>query len=111
MAGVCQLTVLFEVLLVCCDADRHRVGPADQLEPGRDLAVIEIGIVAAIAADELKVVAVAALRTAAHDADGLAAQNHRPAVLALIAGRHAFLLGDGSASGAEVTARKPSVIV
>ena len=53
------------VLVVCCDAVRDRVGPANKLKLGRDLAVILVGMVTAVAADDLVCVGVAAFRLAA----------------------------------------------
>jgi len=43
-----------KVLLICCEALAQRVRPAEPLKPGRDLGVVQIGIVAAVAADDLE---------------------------------------------------------
>jgi hypothetical protein len=64
--------VLLDVLLLGRHADRDRVGPADPLQLGRDIAVIQVGIVTAVAADDLVQVGVAALRLAFDHADRLA---------------------------------------
>lgn len=48
------------------------------------MAVIQVGIVAALAADDLKCAGVAAFWLAVHDADWPAPQNGRPAVPGLI---------------------------
>jgi len=48
----------------------HRVRPADPLKPERDLGVIQVRVIAALAADELKRVGVAAFHPALHDAAG-----------------------------------------
>jgi len=37
--------VLLEVLLTRCNASRKQVRPADPLQPGKDLAVIQMGMV------------------------------------------------------------------
>jgi len=62
------------MLLVCGDAGRDGVGPAKLLKPRGDVVVIQVGIVAAVAADELERVAVAASWLAIHDAGRLAPQ-------------------------------------
>ena len=61
----------------------HRVWPADPLKPGRDLGVIQVRVIAALAADELKGVGVAAFYPALHDAGRLAPQGRRAAVAGL----------------------------
>src|SRR5262249_20288755 len=83
-----RLQVQFDVPLVCGNAGRDRVWPADPLKPRRDLGVIQVWIVTAVAADELKRVGVAAFRLAFHDAGRLAPQNGRPAMPWLITGLH-----------------------
>jgi hypothetical protein len=75
-----------EVFLIRCQARPHRVGPADLLKPGRDLAVIQVRVVAAFGADELKRASVAAFRLAL-DAGRLAAQAGRIAVAQLASKR------------------------
>jgi len=52
--------MLPEVLLVCGDTGRDRVWTTNPLQLGCDLAVIQAGIIAAVAADELKGTGVAA---------------------------------------------------
>jgi hypothetical protein len=69
-----------------------RVRPADPLKPGKDLGVIQVGIITAIAADDLKHVAVAAFGLALHDAGRLAPENGRPAMPWVITGLHSYLL-------------------
>jgi hypothetical protein len=66
-----------------CKARPHRVRPADPLKPARDLGVIEVMVIAALAADELKRVGVAAFSPALHDAGRLAPQARRAAVARL----------------------------
>ena len=56
-----------DVLLVSGDALDKRIGAADPPEHRRDLAVIQVWMVTAIAADDLVRVGVAAFRTARHD--------------------------------------------
>jgi hypothetical protein len=75
------------VLLVGGKALPHRVRPADPLKPGRDLAVIQVRVIAALAADELKRVGEAALCPALHDADRPAPQARRAAVAGLTSRR------------------------
>ena len=72
-----------EVLLIGGKACPHRVRPADPLKPGRDLAVIQVRVIAALAADELKRVGVAALSPALHDAGRPTPQARRAAVAGL----------------------------
>ena len=66
------------VLLIRFHAGRDRVRPADPLELRGDLLVIQVGIVTAIAADELIRVGVAAFRPAADEAGRLAPEHQRP---------------------------------
>ena len=66
-----------------------RVRPADLPKLRRDLGVVQVGMVAAVAADDLERVGVAAFRPAVHHAGRLAPENHRPAMPGLIMGRHA----------------------
>src|SRR6266480_2386111 len=69
-----------EMLLIRGKSHLHRVWPPDPLKLRRDLGVIQIGMVPAVAADEFKHAGVAAFRPALHDAGRLAPQNHRPAM-------------------------------
>jgi hypothetical protein len=48
-----------EMLLIYGHAVRDRVRPADPLKLGCDLAVVQVGVVTAVAADDLKRVGVA----------------------------------------------------
>ena len=66
-----------------CKARPHRLRPADPLKPGRDLGVIQVMVIAALAADELKRAGVAAFSPAHHDAGRLAPQARRAAVAGL----------------------------
>jgi hypothetical protein len=68
------------VLLIGGKARPHRVRPAEPLKPGRDLAVIQVWVIAALAADELKRIGVAAFYPARHDAGRPAPQGRRAAV-------------------------------
>ena len=90
------LAVLGQVPLVGGDAERDRVRTAYPLKLGRDLAVIKIRMVTAVAADDLERVGVAAFRLARHDAGRLAPQDHRPVLAGLQASLHACLLRDES---------------
>ena len=65
----------------------QRVRPADLLDLRSDVEVIQVGVVAAVAADELVRVGVPALRLAADDTDGLAPQGDRPERARLAANR------------------------
>lgn len=65
---------------------QHRVRPADPLQPGRDLEVIQVWIVAAVAADELKRGGKAAIHSGLHDAFRLAPQA-RPTAVARLTSR------------------------
>jgi hypothetical protein len=76
-----------EVLLIRGKARPHRVRPADPLKPGRDLGVIQVGVIAALAADELKRAGVAAFHPALHDAGRPAPQGGRAAVAGLTSRR------------------------
>jgi hypothetical protein len=75
------------MVLLRCKARPHRVRPADLLKPGRDLGVIEVGVIAALEADELKRVGVAAFHPALHDAGRPAPQARRPAMAELTSRR------------------------
>jgi hypothetical protein len=63
------------------------IRPADLLNLRGDIEEIQVGVVAAVAADELVRVGVPALRLAADDADGLAPQGNRPVLTGLAANR------------------------
>ena len=99
--------VVPHVLVICGDARRDPVGPTDLLELRRDIAVIQAGIVAAVAADELEDVGVAALRLAVNHAGRLAPQNHCPPMPGLTGGQHACLLGRGRGGGGALKAAAP----
>jgi len=75
------------MLLIRGKARPHRVWPADPLKPGRDLGVIQVRVIAALAADELKRVGVAAFYPALHDAGRPAPQGRRAAVARLTSRR------------------------
>jgi len=64
----------------------EHVRPAKPLKPRRDLAVIQVWMIAAAGAGELIHVVVAAFETAIHDAGRLAPQERRAAVAGLTAG-------------------------
>ena len=53
------------------------VRPAEPLKPCRDLGVVKVGIVAAVAADDLEHAGVAAFAAALNDADRLAPEERR----------------------------------
>jgi hypothetical protein len=76
-----------EVLLIRCDARPQRVRPTDPLGPGRDLGVIQVRVIAALAADELKRAGIAAFHPALHDAGRLAPQARCAAVAGLTSRR------------------------
>jgi hypothetical protein len=98
------LLVLRDVLLIRPNAGRDRVGPADPLKLGGDVAVIQAGIVATVAADDLKRVGVAAFWLAGNDADWLAPQN----APGLIKGPHACSLRSTSLdTSRRCNARRP----
>jgi hypothetical protein len=61
-----------QVLRIRCGALGQGVRPAEPLKPGRNLGVIQIRIVAAVAADQLECARPAALDSARNDADRLA---------------------------------------
>jgi hypothetical protein len=85
-----------EVLLIRGKARPHRVRPADPLKPGRDLGVIQVRVIAAIAADELKRVGVAAFYPALHDTGRPAPQARSAAVAGLTSrreGRQTLVVG------------------
>ena len=76
-----------EVILIGGEAGPHRVRPADPLKPGRDLGVIQVRVIAALAADEFKRPGVAAFHPALHGAGRLAPHARRPAVAGLASKR------------------------
>jgi hypothetical protein len=88
----CPFVVPPDVLLIGGDARRDGIGAADLLKLGQDPAVIQVGIIPAVAADQLVRVGVAAFRSALHDAVRLAPQYHCPAAPGLTMVIHACLL-------------------
>jgi hypothetical protein len=76
-----------EVLLVGGKALSYRIGPADLLQASRDVGVIQVRIVAALAADDLEHAGMAALYPAVHEACGLAPQKGGAAMSELSSGR------------------------
>src|SRR6266700_5811534 len=61
-----------DVLLIRDDAGRNHVGPAEPLKLSRDVAVVQVGMITAVTADDLKRIRVASFRPACHYADGAA---------------------------------------
>ena len=61
----------------------HRARPTQPLKPGRNLGVVKVQVIAAVAADELEQPGIAAVRVALHCADGLAPQDRHQAVAKL----------------------------
>ncbi len=61
-----------EMFLIRGEALVHRAGPAEQLKPVRDFGVIQVGMVAAVGADELEAFGVAAFHPTLHDTERLA---------------------------------------
>ena len=80
------------VLAVCLDARRKRVRSADPLEMRWDVPVILVGIIAAVAADELVKVGLAAFWAAFYEVDRLTSQDQRPAQRGLVIDLHHCLL-------------------
>jgi hypothetical protein len=74
------------VLVKHSQAGLKPVRPAKPLKPRRDLRVIQVQMIATAGADQLIHVGVAALDTAVHDADRLAAQMDQPAAVAGLTG-------------------------
>jgi hypothetical protein len=98
------LLVLRDVLLIRPNAGRDGVGPADPLKLGGDVAVIQAGIVATVAADDLERVGVSAFWLAGDDPDWLAPQN----APGLIKGPHACSLRSTSLdTSRRCNARRP----
>lgn len=75
------------MFLIRCKARPHRIGPADPLKAGRDLAVVQVRVVTALGADELKRAGVAACQLALLDVGLLAPQAGRIAVTQLASKR------------------------
>jgi hypothetical protein len=75
------------VLLQRGQGRQHRVRPADPLQPGRDLGVIQVWVIAAVAADELQRGGKAAIHPAVHDARRPAPQARLAAVAGLTSRR------------------------
>lgn len=75
------------LLLMRCRARPHRVRPADPLKAGRDLGVIHIRVIAALAANEFKPAGPAAFHAALHNAGRLTPQARRAAVAGLTSKR------------------------
>ena len=71
------------MFLVRREGRLQRARPAKPLQPGRDLGIIQVRIVAAGRADELERIAVAAFYPAVHDADRLAPEACCPAMARL----------------------------
>jgi hypothetical protein len=65
----------------------ERVRAAKALEPGRDLGIVQVGIVAAAGADDLEYVGVAAFDPAVRKAERLTPQSRRLAVARPARGR------------------------
>src|SRR6185312_10773767 len=82
-----------DVLPVCGDARRKPVRSANALKSRYDVSVIQVGIIAAVAADELIVIGVAAFGTAFLEVDRLTSQDHRPPQRRLIMDLHGGLPG------------------
>lgn len=76
-----------DVLRICRKARLQRARPAKPLKPGRDLGVIQVGMVAAARADELELIGVAAFHPAVHDGDRLAPQARCPSMAGLASNR------------------------
>ena len=81
----------------------QRARPAKPLNPRRDLGVIQVRMIAAGGADELKHAGVAAFETAVHDADRLAPHERRPAVAGLT-GKRERVVAVGAGAQPRVTA-------
>ena len=90
-----------DVPLVCHDAGRDQVGPADPLKLGGDLAVVQVGMVTAGAADDLIRMDAGRLGPALGSVGWLTAKYHGPAVPGLITWRHLITLS--AASGRVIT--------
>jgi hypothetical protein len=68
------------VLVIRGQGSLQRTWPAEPLKPRRDVGVIQVRMVAAAGADELKHAGVAAFGAAVKDADRLVPDERRPAV-------------------------------
>jgi hypothetical protein len=86
---MCRLDMPPDVLFIGCDAGRDPIGASDPLKLRCDVVVVQIGMVTAVAADDLKQIGVTAFRLAVDHADRLAPENHRPAAGGPITDRHA----------------------
>jgi hypothetical protein len=71
------------VLVIRGQGGLQGAGPAKPLKPRRHRGVIQVRMVAATGADELKHAGMAAVEAAVHDADRLAPDECRPAVTGL----------------------------
>ena len=78
-----------DVVLMRCEARVKGVWPADALQPAGDLSVVQVGMVAALAADEFKCVGVAAFHPAVYDTGWLAPEARCPAMGGLTSKRQA----------------------
>ena len=76
-----------EVLRICRQACLQRARPAKPLKPGRDLGVIQVGMVTTARADELELIGIAAFHPAVHDGDRLTPQARRPSMARLASSR------------------------
>jgi hypothetical protein len=81
-AGLVQSGRQPQMLGICCKARLPRVRPADLLEPGWEIGVLQIGMVAAVTTDQLERAGTAAL-TLMRDPDRLPPQACCPAVAGL----------------------------
>src|SRR6516165_10111778 len=68
-----------QVVPVGGDPGRDLVRSADPLKLRRDLAIVQVGVVTAVAADDFEHAGVVAFRLALHDPGGLAPEHNRPA--------------------------------
>jgi hypothetical protein len=75
------------VLVVCRQCRLQRERPAELLKPRRDVRVVQVWMIAAGRADELKSVGVAAFHPALHDTDWLAPNVRRLAMAGLASKR------------------------
>jgi hypothetical protein len=86
-----------DVLEIDGQALLEGVRAAKVLEPGRDLGVVHVGIVAATGADDLECVGVAVFDPAVCEAERLTPQPCRPAVARLARGRECHDASGGCA--------------
>lgn len=81
-------------------AGMHGIRSAKPLKPGRYFRVVQVGMIAAAGADELKRVVMAALYQAVHDAGRLAPETRRGAVTRLAEkGRHLGIMAINAQPG------------